>query len=144
MKSILQRFYKAAEVIKMGHPTLRTIAKPFDPKEIKAEETQKLVQTMMQTMRERNGLGLGKKKVKRQRWIKDMSSPLVLMLSIWYSFTAAPQINVAKQLIVLELENPKNMNLQGKKAKPMTALAMFNPKVEVIEKVFNVDSSSCD
>ena len=42
----------------MGHPVLRTRAKPLDPSEIKLPRIQQLIDDMFETMQEYNGVGL--------------------------------------------------------------------------------------
>jgi peptide deformylase len=46
------------KVARMGHPVLRKVARKVDPAEIKTPEFQKLVDDMIETMREYEGIGL--------------------------------------------------------------------------------------
>jgi peptide deformylase len=46
------------KVARMGHPVLRQIARKVDPAEIKTPAFQKLVDDMLETMREYDGIGL--------------------------------------------------------------------------------------
>jgi peptide deformylase len=46
------------KVSRLGHPVLRTIAKPIDPASIKAPAVQRLIDDMFDTMREYSGIGL--------------------------------------------------------------------------------------
>lgn len=46
------------KVARMGHPVLRTKAKPIDPGAIKSDEIQQLIDDMFETMREYQGVGL--------------------------------------------------------------------------------------
>ena len=67
------------KVARLGHPVLRKVAAPVDPSEIRSAETQRLVDDMVETMREYNGAGL-----------------------------AATQVHVLKQICVIEVhDNPR-------------------------------------
>ncbi len=46
------------KVARMGHPVLRKVARKVEPAEIKTAEFQKLVDDMIETMREYDGIGL--------------------------------------------------------------------------------------
>lgn len=46
------------KVARMGHPVLRQVARKVEPAEVKAPEFQKLVDDMIETMREYEGIGL--------------------------------------------------------------------------------------
>ena len=46
------------KVARMGHPVLRTRAKPLDPAEIKSPRVQQLIDDMFETMQEYSGVGL--------------------------------------------------------------------------------------
>jgi peptide deformylase len=46
------------KVARMGHPVLRQVARKVEPAEIKTPEFQKLVDNMIETMREYEGIGL--------------------------------------------------------------------------------------
>tara|TARA_R110002072_G_scaffold1989_2_gene16348 strand:+ start:67355 stop:67936 length:582 start_codon:yes stop_codon:yes gene_type:complete len=64
------------KVIRMGHPTLREVAKEMSVEEIKSDETKQLIKDMMDTMEEEQGIGI-----------------------------AAPQINVSKQATIIGIPN---------------------------------------
>jgi peptide deformylase len=67
------------KVARLGHPVLRQVARPIPEHEIKAVETQRLIDDMVETMREYNGAGL-----------------------------AATQVHTLKQVAVIEvLRNPR-------------------------------------
>jgi peptide deformylase len=67
------------KVARLGHPVLRKIAAPVPVAEIRSAETQRLIDDMVETMREYNGAGL-----------------------------AAPQVHVLKQICVIEVHgNPR-------------------------------------
>ena len=46
------------KVARMGHPVLRQVARKVEPEEVKTPEFQKLVDDMIETMREYEGIGL--------------------------------------------------------------------------------------
>ena len=46
------------KVARMGHPVLRTRAKPLDPADIKSPRIQQLIDDMFETMQEYQGVGL--------------------------------------------------------------------------------------
>ena len=46
------------KVARMGHPILRTRARPIDPAEITSPRVQQLIDDMFETMREYQGIGL--------------------------------------------------------------------------------------
>jgi peptide deformylase len=64
------------KVARLGHPVIRAAAAPVDPAIIKSPEFQKLLDDMVETMRDYNGVGL-----------------------------AAPQVHLSMQLAVLEVEH---------------------------------------
>ncbi len=64
------------KVARLGHPVIRTPAYPIDPAKIATPEFQRLLDDMVETMREYSGVGL-----------------------------AAPQVHLSIQLAVLEVEN---------------------------------------
>src|SRR5574341_1402937 len=67
------------KVARLGHPVLRRKALPVPIAEIGSSETQRLIDDMVETMREYNGAGL-----------------------------AAPQVHVSKQICVIEVSgNPR-------------------------------------
>lgn len=62
------------EIIRMGHPTLRQVARPLTPEDLKSEEVHDLVNDMVDTLRDAGGVGL-----------------------------AAPQVNVSVRLAIIEI-----------------------------------------
>jgi peptide deformylase len=67
------------KVARLGHPVLRKVAEPVPIREIRSPETQRLIDDMVETMREYNGAGL-----------------------------AANQVHVLKQVCVIEVNgNPR-------------------------------------
>jgi peptide deformylase len=51
------------KVARMGHPVLRQVARKIDPAEVKSPAFQKLVDDMIETMREYDGIGLASPQV---------------------------------------------------------------------------------
>jgi peptide deformylase len=67
------------KVARMGHPVLRDVAKEVDPAELDSPAFQQLVDSLIETMREYDGVGL-----------------------------AAPQVHVSKRVVVMEVvDNPR-------------------------------------
>jgi peptide deformylase len=67
------------KVARLGHPVLRQVAEPIDVEDIRSPEIQRLVDDLIETMREYNGAGL-----------------------------AATQVHVPKQVCVIEVkDNPR-------------------------------------
>lgn len=64
------------KVARLGHPVIRSVAQPIDPATIKTAEFQKLLDDMVDTMHEYNGVGL-----------------------------AAPQVHLSLQVAVLEVQH---------------------------------------
>ncbi len=64
------------KVARLGHPVLRNVAKDLAPKEITKRETQRLIDNMVETMKEYDGVGL-----------------------------AAVQVHVPRQIAVVEVAN---------------------------------------
>ncbi|MHB8079797.1 MAG: peptide deformylase [Candidatus Krumholzibacteriia bacterium] len=60
------------KIARLGHPVLREIAEPIEPREIRGPEVQRLIRDMFETMAEYNGVGL-----------------------------AAPQVHVSKRLVLV-------------------------------------------
>lgn len=66
---------KKQEIIKMGHPTLRKVARELSDSEIQSKEIDELVKSMIKSMRDVGGIGL-----------------------------AAPQVNVSLKLAIIEID----------------------------------------
>ena len=67
------------KVARLGHPVIRNAAAPLSSQEIHSRDTQDLIDNMIETMREYDGVGL-----------------------------AAPQIHISKQIAVIEVnDNPR-------------------------------------
>jgi len=57
------------KVARLGHPALRKVAAPIPAKEIRAPEIQRLIDDMIETMRECNGAGLAANQVHTLRQV---------------------------------------------------------------------------
>ena len=88
-------------VIRMGHPTLRKIAEPVSPSEILSPDFMDLLQDMYDTMKVEGGIGI-----------------------------AAPQINVAKQVALIEL--PANSERYGT-LETSGLYTIINPEIKIID-----------
>ncbi len=88
-------------VIRMGHPTLRKIAEPVSLSEILSPEFMDLLQDMYDTMKAEGGIGI-----------------------------AAPQINVAKQVALIEL--PANSERYGT-LETSGLYTIINPEIKIID-----------
>ena len=64
------------KVARLGHPVIRAAAAPVSAEEIRSSQIQTLIDDMIETMHEYDGVGL-----------------------------AAPQIHISKQIVVIEVEN---------------------------------------
>ena len=62
------------EIIRMGHPTLRQVARPLQPEELASEDIRRLVDDMQDTLEAAGGIGL-----------------------------AAPQVNVSVRLAIIDI-----------------------------------------
>jgi peptide deformylase len=98
------------KVSRLGHPVLRTPAKPVNPSSIKSSDFQRLLDDMVETMHEYNGVGL-----------------------------AAPQIHLALQVAVLEVENhPRYPEM------PRVPLSyLINPRIEILDSTAIADWEGC-
>lgn len=92
----------ARTVIRMGHPTLRKIAEPVALSELSTPEFKVLLTDLYDTMKVEGGIGI-----------------------------AAPQVNVSKQITLIEL--PSNSERYGTlEASPVYII--INPKITVIDE----------
>ncbi|MFA6236503.1 MAG: peptide deformylase [Bacteriovorax sp.] len=89
-------------VIRMGHPTLRKMAEPVNLAELQTLEFKEMLRDLYETMKHEGGIGI-----------------------------AAPQINVSKQVTLIEL--PANSERYG--TLPATPVfIIINPKITIIDK----------
>lgn len=92
----------ARTVIRMGHPTLRKVAEKVDLAELNTPAFKELLTDLYDTMKVEGGIGI-----------------------------AAPQINVSKQVTLIEL--PKNSERYGNlEASPI--FIIINPTITIIDK----------
>lgn len=80
------------KITRLGHPTIRHEAAPVSAEELHSREIQRLIDDMIETMRDANGVGI-----------------------------AAPQVHVSKQIIVIEV-SPENPRYPNQSAVPLTVL----------------------
>ncbi len=94
----------ARTVIRMGHPTLRKVASKVDPAEIASPEFQELLKDLFDTMKVEGGIGI-----------------------------AAPQINISKQVTLIEL--PANSERYGT-LHSCPLYIIINPEIKIIDSTF--------
>ena len=80
------------KIARLGHPKIRCGAAPVTKEELSLASTQGLIDDMIETMRDANGVGL-----------------------------AAPQVHVSKQIIIIEV-SPDNPRYPNQIAVPLTVL----------------------
>ena len=98
------------KVARLGHPILRKIAEPVPPEGIGAPVIQQLIDDLIDTMVEYDGAGL-----------------------------AAPQVHVARQIVVFEVEgNPRYPDAESI---PLTVL--INPKITPTTQQMDEDWEGC-
>lgn len=88
-------------IIRMGHPTLREVAAPYPVDEIGSDAFGDLIADMQETLHEAGGIGL-----------------------------AAPQIDVAYQLVIIEIENTSTRYGELERV-PFSIIV--NPEITVID-----------
>lgn len=81
------------KIVSMGHPVLRQVADPIPLKDIQSDEIQNLIEDMVETMFDYNGLGLAAPQI-------DVSLQLVVML---WGFDENPENNRVRVLINPEI-----------------------------------------
>ena len=85
------------KIVRLGHPAIRKGAEWVSSEELLSAEIQQFIDDLVETMRGANGVGI-----------------------------AAPQVDVAKQIIVIEVL-PENPRYPNQAAVPLTVL--INPKI---------------
>lgn len=80
------------KITRLGHPAIRQEAEPVSLEELHSSEIQRLIDDMVETMRDANGVGI-----------------------------AAPQVHVSKQIIVIEV-SPENPRYPNQPAVPLMVL----------------------
>jgi peptide deformylase len=88
------------KVARMGHPVLRTRARPVDPAEIRSPHVQKLIDDMFETMREYQGVGL-----------------------------AAPQVHESVRLFVAGFAPPPDEEDDEDPGEHVPLMALVNPEI---------------
>lgn len=98
-------FMSIQKVIRMGHPTLKKVARPLSVQEILGPETQELIQDMLDTMQHEKGIGI-----------------------------AAPQINRSVQAALIKLphHNPRYPEHTQEEDSPL--FIIFNPQITILDE----------
>jgi peptide deformylase len=103
------------KVARMGHPILRTRARPIDPGEIATPRVQQLIDDMLETMREYQGIGL-----------------------------AAPQVHVGLRLFVAGMpDRPADPEDEADDHMRVPLMALINPEIKAIGNAVNEDWEGC-
>jgi peptide deformylase len=97
----------------MGHPVLRTKVKPVVPADITRAPIQQLIDDMVQTMLEYNGVGL-----------------------------AAPQVHEALRLFVAQVIRDDDEEESGDSARP-EVMALINPEITPVGRHVEEDWEGC-
>lgn len=87
-----ERIVSLLRIIRLGHPNIRQGTEPVSPEELHSPEIRRLIDDMVETMRDANGVGI-----------------------------AAPQVHVSKQIIVIEV-SPENPRYPNQPAVPLMVL----------------------
>jgi peptide deformylase len=101
------------KVARMGHPVLRTRAKPLDPADIKSARIQQLIDDMFETMQEYQGVGL-----------------------------AAPQIHHGVRLFVAGFA-PRDDEDEEDEDGGVPLMALINPEISVVGDDVQEDWEGC-
>jgi peptide deformylase len=109
------------KVARMGHPVLRTRAKPLEPADIKSARVQQLIDDMFETMQEYQGVGL-----------------------------AAPQVHASVRLFVAGFpprsgDDADEGEEEGEEEEdePMPLMVLINPEITVVETDTADDWEGC-
>ncbi len=87
-----ERIVSLLKITRLGHPKIRQGTEPVSSEELHSREIQRLIDDMVETMRDANGVGI-----------------------------AAPQVHVSKQIIVVEV-SPENPRYPNQPAVPLMVL----------------------
>jgi len=90
------------KVSRLGHPVLRTVAKPIEPAAIKSPAVQRLIDDMFDTMREYSGIGL-----------------------------AAPQVHESVRVFVAGIRQ-KPIGAEVNDDGEMPLMALVNPEITIV------------
>ena len=102
------------KVARMGHPVLRAKARGLDKAEIRGAIVQKLIDDMIETMREYHGVGL-----------------------------AAPQIHESVRLFVADLGHASRDDDEEEPAEETEPVAIINPEITVVGSDIVEDWEGC-
>jgi len=102
------------KVARMGHPVLRARAKPVDPADIKSAPVQQLIDDMLETMREYQGVGL-----------------------------AAPQVHESLRLFVAGFAPGAGDDEDGDEDEDVPLMAIINPEITPIGDEMIEDWEGC-
>ena len=102
------------KVARMGHPVLRTVARPLERAEIKSSRIQTFVDDLIETMMEYRGVGL-----------------------------AAPQVHEGFRVFVAMLTEPDSAADQDDGPKASDALVIINPEITVVDPKIVEDWEGC-
>ena len=105
------------KVARMGHPVLRTRAKPIDPGDIKSPRVQQLIDDMFETMHEYQGVGL-----------------------------AAPQVHVSVRLFVAGLPPKRSGDGKEEEEDSdvkVPLMALINPEIKPVRTPVVEDWEGC-
>jgi peptide deformylase len=92
------------KVARMGHPVLRTVARPLDRAEIRSPSTQTLLDDLIETMMEYRGVGL-----------------------------AAPQVHESVRIFVAMLNEPDQAAERDEDPAASEAVVIINPEITVVD-----------
>ena len=101
------------KVARMGHPVLRAKARPLEKSEIRTAPMQKLIDDMLDTMREYHGVGL-----------------------------AAPQVHEGLRLFVAVLDSGDDDD-DAAEREPPAPIAIINPEITVVDPAVVEDWEGC-
>ena len=90
------------EIIKMGHPTLRKKAQKVEQNELASKKLFQLIEDMKESMKAAGGIGL-----------------------------AAPQINVSKQVALIEI--PETNQRYGEILETFPQIVVINPQIQILD-----------
>ena len=102
------------KVARMGHPVLRTRAKPLDPADIKLPRVQQLIDDMFETMQEYQGVGL-----------------------------AAPQVHHGVRLFVAGLAPRHDDDDEDDEDGGVPLMALINPEITIVGDEMVEDWEGC-
>ena len=102
------------KVARMGHPVLRTVARPLERSEIKSSRVQGLADDLIETMMEYRGVGL-----------------------------AAPQVHEPLRLFVALLNEPDSAAGRDNEPNASEAVVLINPEITVVDPKIVEDWEGC-